>query len=174
MSKPLVVSICLTLFLTLNASAQPNERREIPEFITFGAAAQPADAAALDTVLSNYVVAWRAQDTPALMALHAPDVEWVNAYARMFRSRQTLGEFLEHRLFPAMRRAVSEAEASSMKRVSIRYIGADAAVAHFYTDSQRGASRNEGEDLRRTHIHLVLAKQASTWQIVHCVIMDAR
>lgn len=171
--KPCLI-LGLALCLTLNASAQTNSRREVPEFMTFGSPGQPADAAALDAVLNEYVAAWRAQDAAAFMALHASDVEWINAYARMFRGRRALGDFVELRLFPAVSRSVSEEEASAMKRISIRYIGPDAAVAHLYTDSRRGVSRNEGEDFRRTHFHLVLAKTGRTWQIVHCAIMDAR
>jgi hypothetical protein len=43
-----------------------------------------------------------------------------------------------------------------------------------YTDGQRGASRNAGEDRRRTHVHLVLERQDAGWKIVHTAIMDAR
>jgi hypothetical protein len=45
---------------------------------------------------------------------------------------------------------------------------------HLYTDGQRGESRNEGEQLRRTHIHLVLERKVRDWKIVHTAIMDAR
>lgn len=164
----------LALACTMAASAQTYQRREIPELMVFGTPARASDAAALDTLLKKYVKTWKAQDTPSFLALHAPDVEWINAYARMFRGTQALGDFLNHRLFPAMNASVSAEEASSMKLISMRYIGADAAVAHLYTDSGRGVSRNAGEDTRRTHIHLVLAKHGEDWRIVHCAIMDAR
>ena len=61
-----------------------------------------------------------------------------------------------------------------MKTISIRYLGDDAAVVHLYTDGQRGPSRNEGEALRRTHLHLVLEKQSADWKVAHTAIMDAR
>jgi hypothetical protein len=61
-----------------------------------------------------------------------------------------------------------------MQTISIRYLGEDAAVVHMYTEGQRGASRNEGEEVRRTHLHLVLAKQTAAWKVVHTAIMDAR
>lgn len=61
-----------------------------------------------------------------------------------------------------------------MRPISVRYLGDDAAVVHMYTESPRGTSRNAGEDLRRTHFHLVLGKQDSAWKIVHTAIMDAR
>ena len=61
-----------------------------------------------------------------------------------------------------------------MQTVSIRYLGDDAAVIHTYTEGQRGPSRNEDEELRRTHVHLVLGKQNGVWKIFHTAIMDAR
>jgi hypothetical protein len=61
-----------------------------------------------------------------------------------------------------------------MKAVSVRYVSTDAAIAHLYTDGRRGASRNAGEDRRRTHVHLVLERQDADWKIVHTAIMDAR
>ena len=157
------------LFSPLHAQ----ERREVPAFKVFGTPARPADAAAIDALLQAYDVAWRNQDAAALMRLHAHDVEWINAYARMFRGTPELGEFLEKRLFPAMAQSVSIGEIERMKPISIRYMG-DAVVAHFYTESGRGASRNDAEALRRTHVHLVMARQGKEWKIVHCAVMDAR
>ena len=39
---------------------------------------------------------------------------------------------------------------------------------------ERGPSRNAGEEMRRTHLHLVLAELDAGWKIVHTAIMDAR
>ncbi len=166
--------LAAALGCTLTAAAQPPERREIPPFTVFGSPARAQDAAAIDTLLTTYASAWQAHDTAAVIALHAPDVEWINAYARLFRGTASLQPFLQQRLFPAMSAAVAAGEVSRMKPISMRYIGADSAVAHLYTDGHRGPSRNAGEASRRTHIHLVLARQAEGWRIVHCAIMDAR
>ncbi len=168
------IILCLAVAASLSAlPLQAQERREVPAFKVFGTPAHSADAADVDALLRAYDAAWRAQDATALMRLHADDVEWINAYARMFRGTWELGEFLEKRLFPAMAQAVSVGEIERMKPISIRYLG-DAVVAHFYTESGRGVSRNEGETLRRTHVHLVLARQGQEWKIVHSAVMDAR
>ena len=106
--------------------------------------------------------------------LHADDVEWINAYARLFQDAASLGEFIEQRLFPAFDSAVSQQEIANMRAISVRYVGDDAAVVHMYTDGERGVSRNAGKKMRRTHIHLVLEKQQCDWKIVHTAIMDAR
>jgi hypothetical protein len=82
--------------------------------------------------------------------------------------------FLKERLFPAFDPSVSRQEVANMKTISIRYLGNDAAVVHLFTDGQRGPSRNEGEALRRTHLHLVLEQQSAGWKVAHTAIMDAR
>jgi len=150
------------------------ERREVPPPVTFGTAQGVEDAAAIDTLIVRYRDAWSRQDATGLTALHAPDVEWINAYARMFRGDSALADFLANRLFPAFDSAVSRQEASNMRMISRRYLGEDAAIIHMYTDGTRGESRNPGEGMRRTHLHLVLAKKDGTWKVVHTAIMDAR
>jgi uncharacterized protein (TIGR02246 family) len=150
------------------------ERREVPEFRTFGAPAIPEDAEMIDVLVERYEDAWSRQDTQAFVALHAQDAEWINAYARIFQSAESLRQFLENRLFPAFDRSVSEREADAMRTISVRYVGDDAAVVHLYTESQRGPARDAAESARRTHVHLVLAKQRGAWKVVHTAIMDAR
>lgn len=167
----------LFMTITLLALATPaaaQERREIPAYRAYGAPVSPEHEAAIAALISAFKAAWGAEDTRALMALHAADVEWINAYARMFQDSASLGVFLEERLFPEFAPGVSHAEAANMRLVSTRYLGDDAAVAHLYTEGQRGASRNVGEIVRRTHLHLVLARQGEAWRIVHVAIMDAR
>ena len=168
----LVLVLAPILILSLPAAGQ--ERRAIPEFRAYGEPASAADAAGIDALIQNFKDAWGRQDTEAFIALHADDVEWINAYARLFQDAASLAVFIEQRLFPAFDSAVSRQEITNMRAVSIRYVGDDAAVVHMYTDGERGESRNEGEDMRRTHIHLVLEKQQSAWKIVHTAIMDAR
>ena len=170
--KHLPAFVCVLLACCCLTLAQ--ERREAPEFRAYGQAATRADGDAIEELIRRYKQFWGEQDTDALMRLHAGDVEWINAYARMFRGTAPLSVFLRDRLFPVFSRTVSEQEAAQMKAVSIRYLAGHAAVVHMYTDGQRGPSRNAGEEARRTHIHLVLEKQGSTWKIVHTAIMDAR
>jgi len=150
------------------------ERREIPEYQTFGVPASASYPAEVDALVDDLKSAWRDQDTARFVALHAEDVEWINAYGRMFRGSQPLADFLEHRLFPAFDAEVSRQEIDNMKAISTRFINENAAVVHLYTDGQRGASRAEGELLRRTHFHLVLHRTEAGWKIVHSAIMDAR
>lgn len=141
---------------------------------TYGQPASADQRAALEALIERYKTAWARQDTEALIALHAEDVEWINAYARLFQGAAPLAEFLENRLFPAFSPEVSKQEVANMRTISVRYLGGDAAVVHMYTEGTRGASRNENEDVRRTHIHLVLASDPAGWKIVHTAIMDAR
>jgi uncharacterized protein (TIGR02246 family) len=162
------------LFLQLSVAATSQERREVPPFRTYGEPANTQDGPAVQRFVEQYKDAWGNQDTAALIALHAQDTEWINAYARMFQGAKPLADFLEKRMFPAFDANTSKQEAANMRTISIRFLGADAAVVHMYVDSDRGASRNDGEKLRRTHFHLVLGKQKDAWKIVHTAIMDAR
>lgn len=150
------------------------ERREVPEFRTYGEPASVADKAAVDGFIQSFKDAWARQDAVAIEALHASDTEWINAYARLIRGAEPLGKFLKERLFPAFDPAVSRQEVANMRTISIRFLGAEAAVVHLYTEGRRGESRNSGEAVRRTHMHLVLEQSASGWKIVHTAIMDAR
>ncbi|WP_299471974.1 nuclear transport factor 2 family protein [uncultured Roseibium sp.] len=150
------------------------ERRDILPQMTLGVPASENDPNAIDQLIFAYKTAWSAQNTAVLMSLHSPDTEWINAYARIFRGRELLGEFLDDRLFPQFDPNVSVREIDNMKTISRRYVGDGGAVIHMYTDGDRGVSRKDTEDLRRTHIHLVLERQAGTWLIVHTAIMDAR
>lgn len=169
-----VFALLLALMSLAATSAFAQERREVPEFRTYGTPSSQAAAQSIDALIESYKNAWGRQDADALVALHADDVEWINAYARMFQGAEPLRTFLKQRLFPAFDASVSRQEAASMKTISIRYMGDDAAVVHLYTDGQRGPSRNEGETLRRTHLHLVLEKQSAGWKVAHTAIMDAR
>lgn len=162
------------------AESEPGlgQRRSAPPFRTFGRPASAENAEAIDELMSEFRDAWRAQDVERLAGLHAPDVEWINAYARMFRGSGALRTFLETKLFPEFDPAVSRQEAANMRPVSRRYLGDDAAVVHWVTDSARGPSRNasrEGiEGFRRTHLHFVLEQGEDGWRIAHEAIFDAR
>lgn len=166
------VFLCFAIGSAVSALAQ--ERRQIPEFRTYGGPASSEDQRAVDALIRNFKEAWGRQDTAALVALHAEDVEWTNAFARIIQGAQPLRRFLEERLFPEFEPAISQQEAANMRIISNRFIGSDAAVVHLYTDGQRGPSRNGNEETRRTHMHLVLERKASGWRIVHTAIMDAR
>lgn len=156
------------------SSALAQERWEIPEYKIYGAPSKEADAIAIDTLMKTFRAAWEAEDAETVADFHSNNVEWINAYARIFQSSDALEKFLEERLFPAFRASASESESRNMKSISRRYLGDDAAVLHFYTDGSRGKSINEGQDLRRTHFHFVLEKNCDNWTIAHVAIMDAR
>lgn len=156
------------------SSAMAQERRDVPAFTVFGEPATAADAAAIDSLLTSFRLSWSEEDADALASLHSDDTEWINAYARIFRGEEDLRDFLMHRLFPAFEPGVSREEMENLRSISRRYIGDDAAVVHMYTEGNRGESRNADETARRTHMHLVLAKQNGAWEIVHTAIMDAR
>lgn len=156
------------------ASVAGQERRETPPFRTYGEPVTSTDGAAIDALINRYKDAWARQDTSGLMALHAEDTEWINAYARLFQGAAPLSDFLRNQLFPAFGPDVSKQEAANMTPISIRYVGRDAVVVHMYTEGSRGASRNANEDVRRTHIHLILGKVGKDWKVAHTAIMDAR
>ena len=156
------------------ASAGAQERREIPEYRTYGEAASPAHRDEVAALLDAYREAWAAQDAEALMAIHAPDAEWINAYARIFQHTQPPRAPPQPRLFPAFPPALSRQDVATTPLISIRYVGDDAVIAHYFTDGNRGASRNDGEAMRRTHFHFVMERRAEGWRIVHTVIMEAR
>ena len=172
--RPLFLGVVALMIVALEPAAlEAQERRQVPTPRTYGVPARGGDAQEVQQLVEDFKAAWSRQDTDALMALHAEDVEWINAYARMFQGATPLGEFLENRLFPNFAEEVSRTEAANMRIISTRYM-ANAAVVHMYTDGERGPSRNEGEEMRRTHLHLVLERQAEGWRIVHTAIMDAR
>ena len=162
----------VTVFL-LGLPAEAQQRRDVPDFRTYGEPASDGDATAIEAFLEQYKDAWARQDTDAFIALHAGDTEWINAYARLFQGAAPLAEFLDSQLFPAFEPDVSKQELANMRTISIRYLG-DVAVVHIYTDGERGESRNDGEEMRRTHLHLVVGKQGDAWRVVHTAIMDAR
>ena len=175
MIKRTARSLLATLIVVVAAAPSAGqERREVPPARTYGEPASSDDQTAIQALVERYKDAWSRQDTAAFVALHTEDTEWINAYARIFRGTAALADFIENRLFPAFDSDVSRQEIANMRMISTRYLGDDAAVVHMYTEGQRGASRNAGENVRRTHLHLVLAKQDGVWRIVHTVIMDAR
>lgn len=163
----------LPVFLvTVPAAAQ--ERREVPPFRAYGEPGTAEDASAIDRLMDRYKTAWAAQNADAFIALHMQNIEWINAYARLFQGATPLADFLRNRLFPAFSQDVSKQEVANMRTISIRYLGRDAVVVHMYTEGNRGPSRNANEDVRRTHIHLVLGKESNEWKVAHTAIMDAR
>lgn len=162
------------LTLLLSAFASAAERREVAPAMIFGEPANSAQESGVADLLEAFKETWAAQDVEGHIALFAADAEWINAYARMFRGTEELEVFLRERLFPAFDSRVSQQEIENANLVSIRYIGSEAAVIHLYTDGPRGESAIASRELRRTHLHLVLALQGGQWKIAHTAIMDAR
>lgn len=160
--------------VVLGTHVHGQERGAEPEFRTYGKPADAVDARAIDELIEQYRTAWGRQDSEGFRKLHADDVEWINAYARILRGAEPLSQFLTERLFPAFSPEVSATEAANMRMISLRYLSGSAAVVHLSTKGRRGPSRNDGETFRHTYFHLVLEKQSEGWKIVHTAIMDAR
>jgi uncharacterized protein (TIGR02246 family) len=171
--RPRLSALLFALALCAGPAAA-QERREIPEFRVFGQPESQTDAAAVDALIAAYIDAWGREDAGALAALHADDIEWINAYARIFRGREPLRAFMAERMFPAFDPDVSRREAEAMEILSIRYLGDDAAVVHVWAGSGRGAARDESGAERRVHVHFVLEERDGRWQVAHVAIMDAR
>jgi ketosteroid isomerase-like protein len=163
--------------------AVDEEYAPLPEFRVFGEPATASDEAAIADLMRRFGEAWSSQDVDGAVEAYVQDAEWINAFADVYRGHEELrGQFA--RLFERFESAPDEAddeeerEASrpSMKRerLSLRYIGDDAAVIHSYTESDWGVNR-DGEGLRRVHMTYVLEKQQDgKWLIAHQMIMDAR
>ena len=167
--------IALTAALPAFAPGAPaQERREIPAYRKIDIEPGSATREELHAFLQDYRVAWSDENTGALIALHLADTEWINTYARIITDAPSLAAFLETGLFPAFGPGVSRMEAENMQLISMRALGEDSAVLHLYTDSNRGPSAIEGQNMRRTHFHLVLTREAEGWKVAHTVIMDAR
>jgi uncharacterized protein (TIGR02246 family) len=161
--------------VALAVPAHAQERRQIPETAVFGEPASEADAAAIETFIADYRAAWAVEDAGALAAMHVEDIEWINAFGRILRGREALRAFMAEQMFPGFSSEVSRQDAASFRLISTRHLGDDAAVVHVYGDSPRGASRNDGENLRRVHLHFVLEKQEDgAWRAAHMAIMDVR
>ena len=170
-----LTSLLLAALLpAVTGDALAQERREVPAYREINIEAGSPVQLELHSFVESYRDAWSNEDTEAYIALHVPDTEWINAYARMFTDTDGLGVFLETRLFPAFGPGVSRMEAENMRFVSMRLLGEDAAVIHLYTDGNRGPSAIEGRELRRTHFHLILTEIDGEWKVAHTAIMDAR
>tara|TARA_R110002073_G_scaffold58081_1_gene147609 strand:- start:151 stop:678 length:528 start_codon:yes stop_codon:yes gene_type:complete len=164
----------LVLALLAGSIASAAERRDVMPFKVFGEPGNSEQRIGVNQLIEAFKETWATQDVEAHVDLFAPDAEWINAYARMYRGTDQLEVFLRERLFPAFDSRVSQEEIRNANLVSIRYIGADATVIHLYTDGSRGESAIAGRALRRTHIHLVAALEGEQWKIAHTAIMDAR
>lgn len=155
----------------------------IPEYRVFGEPATPADEEAIRETMRRFGMAWGSQDVEGAVAAFTEDAEWTNAFADVYRGHDAIrGQFT--RLFERFEsdtgdEGEGETDGGSeptMKRgqISLRYIGDDAAVAHWYTESDWGMNR-DGSGLRRVHVTYVLEKQDDgQWLIAHQMIMDAR
>ena len=110
--KHLVLAAATTFLLGSPALAQ--ERWEIPPQKTYGTAATEQDAASVAALVDDFRASWGKEDVDALMALHASDTEWINAFARIWRGSDDLGAFLRDRLFANFPEPVSRREAMDM------------------------------------------------------------
>jgi ketosteroid isomerase-like protein len=159
------------------------EYAPLPEFRAFGQPAAASDEAAIADLMRRFGSAWGTGDVEGAVAAYAKDAEWTNAFADVHRGhdalRQQFTQLFERFEYGSMQGAGpgdKEASRPEMKRgrVSLRYLGDNAAVVHSYTESDWGVNR-EGGGLRRVHVTYVLEKQQDgEWLIAHQMIMDAR
>jgi ketosteroid isomerase-like protein len=155
----------------------------LPEFRVFGQPAAASDEAAIAELMRRFGAEWGSADVEGAVATYTEDAEWTNAFADVYRGhdalRQQFTQLFERFESGSMQGAGpgdKEASRPELKRgrVSLRYLGDDAAVVHTYTESDWGVNR-EGEGLRRVHVTFVLEKQQDgRWLIAHQMIMDAR
>jgi len=163
--------------------AVDEEYAPLPEFRVFGEPATASDEAAITDLMRRFGAVWSTQDVDGVVETYAEDAEWINAFADVYRGHEELrGQFAQlfERFESGPDKADAEAEHEAARpemkrgRLSLRYIGDDAAVLHSYTESDWGVNR-DGGGLRRVHMTMVLEKQQNgTWLIAHHMIMDAR
>lgn len=163
----LISVLALTIASVSHADYYP-----APAHRVFGEPHSKTDEKAINELMTDFRNAWSAQDAAGVAATHAHDAEWINAFGRTFRGTEELRSFLEKTLFPAFNPNVSMEEMTSLKEISRRYIGNDAAVINAQMDSSRGSSVGEGS--RRVSLNLVLEEENGEWKIVHQIITDLR
>ncbi|HUG03338.1 MAG TPA: SgcJ/EcaC family oxidoreductase [Steroidobacteraceae bacterium] len=159
------------------------EYAPLPEFRVFSQPAAASDEAAIAELMRRYGAAWGSADVEGAVAAYTEDAEWTNAFADVYRGHEALRQQFtqlfkrfESGSMQGARQGDKEVPRPEMKRgrVSLRYLGDDAAVVHSYTESDWGVNR-EGGGLRRVHVTFVLEKQQDDqWLIAHQMIMDAR
>lgn len=172
--KPLTI---LTLMLIFGFAFAPyaNAQAEyypVPEQKVFGEPASQKEVKAIDHLMAQFRRAWANENAAAVAAIHADNVEWINAFGRTFRSAEKLEKFLSENLFPAFDSVIAKREMQSYREISRRYIGSDVVVINAQLDSGRGSSVGNGK--RRVSLNFVLAKIDGEWKIVQEVITDIR
>jgi len=151
----------------------------LPEYRVFGEPATASDEEAIDELMQRFGKAWSTQSVEATVAAYTEDAEWTNAFAAVYRGHEELRDrftWLFERFGSGPEEDAEEEEKPALKRgkLSLRYLGDDAAVIHSYTESDWAGNR-DGREIRRVHVTYVLEKQEDgEWLIAHQMIMDAR
>lgn len=159
--------LCALLYAySLSPQILAQERGEVPPYTHFGS----KKASLIDDFVSRYQKAWRELDAELFSELHARDTEWTNAFARIFRGREALYNFVKTQLFPLFSQTQDDTSSLVLHQISSRALSDSIAVLHLYTDF---GSPTEG-NARRVHFHLVLNKDEDRWEVVHTAIMDPR
>jgi uncharacterized protein (TIGR02246 family) len=158
-------------FLLCTSQASAQDFYSLPDYQEFGQPDSVTDDQELDAFIAEFLQAWRTQDAQGLAALHAPDVEWINAFGRTFRGRENLQQFLAHVLFPNFSPEEWQAAIDSYRPVSRHFLG-DVVVMNSQIHSSPGSAM--GGNQRRTSFNFLLVKRAGQWQIAQQVISDIR
>lgn len=139
----------------------------------YGKAASTADGDSIRAVLTRYGAAWRARDATGVAAAYAEDAEWTNAFGRVMRDRAQLEAFLRGQLFTGQTGQPGRTVLDRL--ISFRFLGADAAIGHMYSETEGQVSpKGVPMGYRRVHNTIVLGRRAEGWRIVHHMIMDQR
>jgi len=174
MRRLLLLSTLSGLLVTpcLAQDDPPGLQPEPPEYRVFGKPSSAEAGEALAVASRGFSDAWASGDAAAIASYYADDAEWTNAFGDVVRGPADLQAFLTW-MFAQDDKATSAGEITEARRVSLRYLGDDVAVAHAQTRSTRGEARS-GEGTRQNHLTFVWAKMEGEWKIVHQMIMDAR
>lgn len=131
-----------------------------------------SDDTAVRAVIAQETAAWTRYDAAGVAALYTVDDLWQNPFGVRLHGRAELQRFLTN-LFqrPGYRAAKDTSEAKIM---DLRFPAKDVAVVWSEESSAGQVDDATGEPMKPRHsIYLeVLVRQAGTWRISECLIMD--
>ena len=141
-----------------------------PPLQILGAAASEDEVEAIEELFAEFHEAWLAEDSEGLIATHAPDAQWTNAFGLVLRGHDEMRRF-----FPELFRNFDATTTGKARIISIRFVHDDIAIVQRYTQSAGGVMNREGgEGPRQIQVTNVLQKFDGDWKSIHTMIMDVR
>lgn len=135
--------------------------------------AASSDEEAVRKVVNGFPEAWNRHDMNAYGALFTPDADFVNVSGRHWKGRESiqLNTAFLHGAIPADSEGVTVANSAygafktsnwTLKRVDVRFLRKDVAVAHVQSELQGDARTKEP---RQTLLVMILTKENGRWLV---------